>query len=396
MPPMLFAISRSIDAPIEEVIQAMSLYFLAYGLMQPLWGTVSDRIGRVNTMRLAMLLAGICTLGSTLATSVLWLAVMRGLAGTFFGAAYPTCLVYLGDSVPPRLRQGAVAKLMVGTAGGTAVASLGAGALADAVAWQLPFALTGLMAFGVSVLLGRLPEPGRATADRSVWRPLVHISRSRATQLVLALAFLEGGILIGMLTLLPPAVEAAGASTTLSGLTASVFGFAVYLSSLVVGPLSQRTHPARLVAFGGTCASLACILLAASRTPLAAVVVATLLGLAWTSMHSSLQTWATEVLPEARATVVSLFASALFVGSAVAAALVGGLADAGRYSEIFVYGALVCVPFTVVATWSRRRWRQAPVIGPDGGAAAGSGVSMISMPCGRFLRYWRFNTSKRL
>ena len=46
-------------------------------------------------------------------------------------------------------------------------------------------------------------------------------------------------------------------------------------------------------------------------------------------MHSSLQTWATEVLPAARATVVSLFAGSLFVGSALAAVLVADLAEAG-------------------------------------------------------------------
>ena len=55
-----------------------------------------------------------------------------------------------------------------------------------------------------------------------------------------------------------------------------------------------------------------------------AVVAAVLLGLAWAAMHSSLQTWATEVLPEARATVVSLFAGSLFVGSALAAVVVAG------------------------------------------------------------------------
>lgn len=47
---------------------------------------------------------------------------------------------------------------------------------------------------------------------------------------------------------------------------------------------------------------------------LAAVLVAG--GFAF--MHSTLQTWATEVVPEARATVISLFAGALFAGSGVA------------------------------------------------------------------------------
>ena len=40
-------------------MHAAGAYFLAYGLMQPVWGTVSDRLGRVRTMRLTLLLAGL-------------------------------------------------------------------------------------------------------------------------------------------------------------------------------------------------------------------------------------------------------------------------------------------------------------------------------------------------
>ena len=62
-----------------------------------------------------------------------------------------------------------------------------------------------------------------------------------------------------------------------------------------------------------------------------AAVVAVLFGLAWAPMHSSLQTWATEVLPSARATVVSLFAGSLFAGSALSATSRAGPAEAGRF-----------------------------------------------------------------
>jgi predicted MFS family arabinose efflux permease len=87
-----------------------------------------------------------------------------------------------------------------------------------------------------------------------------------------------------------------------------------------------------------------------------------LLGLAWTAMHSSLQTWATEVLPLARASVVSLFAGSLFVGSALGAVLVADLAEAGRYALVYVVGALLAVPLGLVATWQRRQW-QPPLAG---------------------------------
>ena len=89
-----------------------------------------------------------------------------------------------------------------------------------------------------------------------------------------------------------------------------------------------------------------------------AVVVATLIGLAWVAMHSSLQTWATEVLPSARAVVVSLFAGSLFVGSALAALAVAGLAEAGEYAVIYATYACVAVPLTLVASWARSRWQR--------------------------------------
>ena len=102
----------------------------------------------------------------------------------------------------------------------------------------------------------------------------------------------------------------------------------------------------------------ACLTLSLSRSVPVAIAVTVLLGLAWASLHSSLQTWATEVLPAARATIVSLFAGALFCGSALTAVAVAGLADAGRYGTIFLLAALGTAPFGLVATWGRARWQR--------------------------------------
>jgi len=93
-----------------------------------------------------------------------------------------------------------------------------------------------------------------------------------------------------------------------------------------------------------------------SRTPGVAVTAAVLLGLAWASMHSSLQTWATEVLPAARATVVSAFAAALFLGSALAAVFTGGLAEAHHYAQIFGWATALAIPLGLFATVGRTRW----------------------------------------
>lgn len=358
MPPMLVAIGHDLGVPLSEVVRAASAYFLVYGLSQPVWGAVSDRLGRVRTMRLALLLAGVFTLASVLSGSPAVLGVARGLAGGFFGAAYPASLIYLGDTVPVAVRQRDIARLMVGVAMGTALASVGAGILADALSWRLAFVVTGVASLVLAWMLRRLPEPELGYRSASLPEPLLTISRSRIALLVLLFAFTEGAALLGALTLLPPAVENTGATVALAGAVTGVYGISVFLGSWLVGRLSAHWHPSRLIGLGGAAAAIGCALLALSQEPAMAVAVAVLFGLAWTSMHSSLQTWATEVLPSARATVVSLFAGSLFVGSALAAVLVSGLVESGRYGLIYAACAALAVPLSIGASWGRRRWHR--------------------------------------
>ncbi|QWZ07133.1 MFS transporter [Nocardioides panacis] len=357
MPPMLVVIAHDLGVPLGQIVHAAGAYFLAYGLTQPVWGIVSDSLGRVRTMRLTLLVAGLMTIGSAFAMTPVVLGVARGLAGGFFGSAYPNSLIYLGDTVPAQRRQVEVTRLMVGVALGTAAASVGAGALAELFSWRAAFVVTGVAALVLVVALRSLPEPPRAPRGHPL-APLGVVVRSGTARLVLVLAFAEGAVLLGVLTLLPSAVQATGASSTVAGAVTGVYGLAVFGSARLVGRLSRSWHPARLIALGGTAALLACAVLAVSQAPGVAVVVAVLLGLAWAAMHSSLQTWATEVVPDARAAVVSLFAGSLFVGSAAAAVAVADLADGGRYTAIFVATAVLAVPLAVLATWGRSRWRR--------------------------------------
>lgn len=358
MPPMLVAIALDLGVGLSSVVHAAGAYFLAYGLMQPVWGTVSDQLGRVRTMRVTLVLAGVCGIASAFATTPLMLGVLRGLAGAFFGAAYPSALIYLGDTVAMKVRQREIARLMVGVAVGTAIASVGAGVLAQWTSWRIAFVLTALSGLVLAVLLRGLPEPDIEGGKRSILTPLVAIARSRVTLFVLSLAFTEGMILLGGLTLLPAAVEHSGTSASIAGAVAAVYGVSVYFCARLVGRLSQRWHPSRLIAGGAVAAATATGAVAGSPTVWGGIAAAVLLGLAWTSMHSSLQTWATEVLPTARANVVSLFAGSLFVGSALGAVLVAGLADQGRYSLIYLVGAVLCLPLGVAASWGRSRWQR--------------------------------------
>lgn len=357
MPPMLVAIAADLGVPLSQIVHAAGFYFLVYGLCQPLWGFVADRLGRVATMRTALLLAGVSTIVSTLSWSPLSLAIARGAAGGFFGAAYPSSLVYVGDTVPAAVRQRDVARLMVGVAIGTAAASLGAGAVADFATWRIAFGLTGVAALVLVVALRDLPEPTGHTAPPSVRAALTELLRTRMALAVLVFGFADGAVLLGAVTMMPPALEHAGASAALAGAVTAVYGVSVFVAARAVSRLSQRWHPSALIALGGGAATAGCALLATAASAVVGIVVALLMGVAWTSLHSSVQTWATDVLPRARATMMSFFASCMFVGSALAAIAVGGLADAGRYGLLFWLYAVLAALLAVAATVARRRWR---------------------------------------
>jgi predicted MFS family arabinose efflux permease len=68
----------------------------------------------------------------------------------------------------------------------------------------------------------------------------------------------------------------------------------------------------------------------------AVVPAAVLLGAGFALCHSTLQTRATELAPEARGTAISLFAFSLFVGSAVGTAVLGQLIETRGYGALLL------------------------------------------------------------
>lgn len=77
-------------------------------------------------------------------------------------------------------------------------------------------------------------------------------------------------------------------------------------------------------------------------------------------MHTGLQSWATQVVPEARGMTVAFFAGSLFAGSAASSAIAGAMAEAGQWSVIFGSGALLVVVLTIVAVAGLSRYLSRP------------------------------------
>lgn len=354
--PMLVVIASELDGSVEAVSQAAAAYFLCYGIAQICWAMVSDRLGRVRTMRLALLAAAVFGLASAAVPGVVWLVIARGLTGACFAAAIPSALVYIGDTVPVKVRQAPLTDLMTSTAVGMSLATVGAGALADFTSWRVAFALTAVAAGVLAVVMRRLPEPVAAGDPAPILASLKAVLVNRPALLVLLLSLTEGLVLLGPLTFFPAVLHASGLSVTVAGLLTTAYGASVLVFARVVKSFTRRLAPAHLILVGGSLAVLAYVLLVVSHAAVPVVVGTVLLGAGWAFMHSTLQTWATDMAPDSRATAVSLFATMLFTGSAVGAAVFGPMVDAGDFQAMFWITLAAAVPLTVIATLGRTRY----------------------------------------
>jgi predicted MFS family arabinose efflux permease len=357
--PMLVTIAASLGASLSEVAATASLYYLLYGVMQPVWGMLSDRVGRVRVMRLTLFGATLAGVISALAPNLGVLVATRALVGGLFAAVIPAALVYVGDTVGMDSRQKALADLMAASAVGTALATALGGLAAYLDAWRIAFAVPALAGGVLALLLRRLPEPeGFALEERE--GPLVQIGRVLARPwavAVVVIAAVEGAVILGFLTFLAPSLESDGFSPAVAGLAVGLYGLAVLGWTRAVKLVSDRLGPAALILIGGGLLALGYASGALGQSLASVGIAAVLVGGGFAFMHSTLQTWATEVVPQARATVISLFAAALFVGSGVATTVAAPLAEAGSFGLLFATAAVVAVPLGLFAALAR--WRYA-------------------------------------
>jgi len=362
--PLLIPMAVSFHVSLGAVSGAASLYYLAYGLMPPVYGVLADRFGRVRVIRAALVGTAVADVLSTLSPNLTTLLVARFLTGGIACGVFPTTLVYLADRFPFKVRQQAITNVLVFVALGTTAGTLGAGLTAHVLSWRFFFLIPAALALAVAIALRGIPESLLTQSSQNAVRQVASVLRHGWALFLLILAVLVGAVMFGFLTYLAPALEAAGQSPALAGAVAASYGLSVLLCIRIFAYVARRT-PAALMLAGGAGMLLVGYLIAAAAQSVAAILAASILaGGAYAFMQSTFQTWATDIVPEARGTATSLFATAIFAGAALATAGVAGLASSHRYSSLFVIAAIATLPVLLVGGLAR--WRYAGSDAIDG------------------------------
>lgn len=355
-PPLLIPIAHALQMSVGAITVIATVYLLSFGAMLPVYGILSDRIGRVRVMRWGLI--GVCVgdLLSAVAPNLGVLIVGRAIAGGCAAALLPTTMVYLGDTVPFGQRQRVIANVLAVGAVGTAIGILGAGLLARFVTWRLAFAIPAVAALVLALVFGRLPESLAGQRGTGPITQVRRVFRSGWATFLVGFAFVEGAVMLGFFTFFAPALEAHGESAAIAGVVVAAYSVAVIGGTQIVKRLTRRGAAARLIALGGVLLMIGYAIAALDQGIVAILLGGLVIGLAYASLHSTVQTWSTQVVPEARGTATSLVAAGVFIGAAIGTAAVSGLANAHRYQLLFVVALAITLPVVIVGALARARY----------------------------------------
>ena len=354
--PVLIPIAFEFRAPVGAVAIAATAYYFAYGLAQPFWGFASDRAGRIRIIRISLgATAAACAL-SALAPNVDLFIAARIVAGASVCAVLPTALVYVGDTIPFRARHSVIADLLAAVAIGTAAGSFGGGLFAHYLSWRLIFGLTAVLAAGLAVAMGRLPE---SNAPPSTGGPLAQLQqafRRPWARFVILFAMPEGAAVVGFLVFFAPALEATGTNPAIAGLVVATYGAAVLAGTRVVKAIAPRLPAWALIAIGGGMGVGGYLVAALDQRAAAILLASVMIGGFYAIFHSTMQAWATDIAPEVRGTAAALFVTSAFTGAAIGSGLGAVFAQQHQYGRLFLLAAALSLPVVITAALTRARY----------------------------------------
>ncbi len=130
----------------------VSLHAFCQLLFSPLWGSISDSVGRKPILMLGAVGNALSLVMFGLSNQLWMLFVARALGGIFAAATMPTALAFIGDSTTKENRGGGMG--VIGAAMGTGmVLGPGIGGWLGADSLSLPFYVTGALSLLAAVLI---------------------------------------------------------------------------------------------------------------------------------------------------------------------------------------------------------------------------------------------------
>ena len=341
---LLPRLAREFGVSLGQASQVVTVFAVAYGLAQLLFGPLGDRFGKYRVIGWSCAASALTALLCALAHSHDALMAARLLAGASSSAVIPLAMAWIGDVVAYERRQPVLARFLIGQITGFAIGVWAGGYAAEHLDWRTPFYGVAVLFALVAVLLqwvrrglpASVVAPRAAAPGNLLQRTLGEFGAVLVrpwARVVLVTVFFEGACLYGPFAFIAAHLHQRF-DLPLSTVGALVMLFALGSMSyalsarLLVGRLGEVV----LVRTGSVFMAAALGVLAWGPTWWWAMPACALLGLGFYMMHNTLQTHATQMAPERRGAAVATFAASLFLGQSLgvgAAGLLVGVVGTG-------------------------------------------------------------------
>ncbi len=359
--PLLPQIALEFDASVGAAASIVTAYAIPYGIAQAFAGLFGDRLGKCQAVAATCALSGVLVLLCAFSQSLPQLTIARFICAPAAATIIPLGMAYVGDVVPYERRQTVLARFLAGQMTGMIAGQIAGGVIGDHFGWRAVFfVLAGIFALAAAALatqLGRNPWMRPMQRDTESGTGLITDYRKllagRWSRFIMIAVFIEGAVFFGALTYVSAHLHTVfNLSFSLIGAIVAGFGVGsiIYATSVrrLVGALGERG----LVIGGGLVGMIGYLTLAGAPIWQTAPLATAALGFGYYMLHNTLQTNATQMLPEARGTAVAGFSSALFLGQSTGVAIAAPIVNQGGTAPAFLLAAVL---WPILGLWIAHR-----------------------------------------
>lgn len=324
--PLLPVITETISIPDGSGGLLITIYALCYGITAPVFGMMSDRVGRKRMIIIGFIIFSISTFCTGLAKNFEILLLFRGLTGLSGAMIMPSIFALVGDKVTYESRGKAMGTIMGAMIGSTVIGVPIGTFLSEIGNWQWTFYSIGLLTLFLTLLVNHILRNEKERND-------VHVSLTETVDAPLKMTVVNISVLFALLATFLWTIGLHGMFSYIGvyyennfGISVGKIGIVIFLAgvgsvagNILGGKLADKIGKKSVIVIASIVSSISVMLFSLSTENL---VIAIIVHIIWSLFigfgQASLTALISELKPAVRGTVMALNSSAMYIGMTIA------------------------------------------------------------------------------
>ncbi|MGE1010602.1 MFS transporter, partial [Bacillus cereus] len=324
--PLLPVITETISIPDGSGGLLITIYALCYGITAPVFGMMSDRVGRKRMIIIGFIIFSISTFCTGLAKNFEILLLFRSLTGLSGAMMMPSIFALVGDKVTYESRGKAMGTIMGAMIGSTVIGVPIGAFLSEIGNWQWTFYSIGLLTLFLTLLVNHILRNEKERND-------VHVSLTETVDAPLKMTVVNISVLFALLATFLWTIGLHGMFSYIGvyyennfGISVGKIGIVIFLAgvgsvagNILGGKLADKIGKKSVIVIASIVSSISVMLFSLSTGNL---VIAIIVHIIWSLFigfgQASLTALISELKPAVRGTVMALNSSAMYIGMTIA------------------------------------------------------------------------------